>query len=214
MQAEHTQSTGQAEAGAELRALIRATAPDPKAIERLLDGMSEPQRIAATRALTGRDQKRLWKVVDGFRTVALTDLVPPRVADMTPVVHYGKNSMPMFTLFEKHFYRPSGQDASAPHELAGANFQAISLLTGPGYYVVHAHPTRANEVDVDYRRVPNVKPEGWPKILDNDGGRSGVVYGKMVDTLRRVSEHVTIGSAAKNGKPFNAYFVLCRQELP
>jgi hypothetical protein len=62
--------------------------------------------------------------------------------------------------------------------------------------------------------VPEIKPEGLPKILDNDGGRSGIVYGKMVDTLRRVSEHVTIGSAAKNGKPFNAYFVLCRQELP
>ena len=68
---------------------------------------------------------------------------------MTPLRHYGKNSMPMFTLFEKRFYRPEGQDPNAPRELCGANFQRISPLTGPGYFVVTPHPSRANEVDVD-----------------------------------------------------------------
>ena len=216
MQTEQTQARGGTEAAAELNALIRAQAPDPKAIERSLDRLKEPDRIAATRGLAPRDQKKLWHVVDGFRSVTLTDLVPPRVPAMTPVVHYGKNSMPMFTLFEKRFYRPTGQDPNAPIELAGANFQTISFLTGPGYYVVtkHPNPARAGEVDVDYRKVPSIEPEGWPAIVTNERGRCRLVYGFMVDTLRRVSEHVTIGSAARHGKPISAYFMLCRQELP
>jgi hypothetical protein len=32
----------------------------------------------------------------------------------------------------------------------------------------------------------------------------------MVDRLRRVSEHVTIGSAARKGRDLGSYFVLCR----
>ena len=200
------------EAGAELRALIHAKPSNPQAIASLLDRLAQSDRIAATRALGALDQKKLWHVVDGFRSVTLADLVPPSTPAMTPVVHHGKNSMPMFTLFEKRFYRPIGQDPDAPSELAGANFQTISFLTGPGYYVVTPHlgSTRA-EVDVDYRRVPSSKPEGWPAIVTNESGRSRLVYGFMVDTLRRVSEHVTIGSAARHGKPISAYFVLCRQ---
>ena len=33
----------------------------------------------------------------------------------------------------------------------------------------------------------------------------------MVDTLRRVSEHVTIGSAARKGKDMGSWFALCRE---
>jgi hypothetical protein len=203
------------ETGAELRALIHAKQSNPQAIASLLDRLAEGDRIAATRALGPRDQKKLWHVVDGFRGVSLTDLVPPSTPAMTPVVHYGKNSMPLFTLFEKHFYRPAGQDPDAPRELAGANFQTISFLTGPGFYVVTPHPgSTCPEVDVDYRRVPSSKPDGWPAIVTNERGRARLVYGFTVDTLRRVSEHVTIGSAARHGKPISAYFVLCRQALP
>jgi hypothetical protein len=49
------------------------------------------------------------------------------------------------------------------------------------------------------------------KVTRNERGLSRFVYGYMVDTLRRVSEHVTIGSAARNGKDIGSYFVLCRQ---
>jgi hypothetical protein len=70
------------------------------------------------------------------------------------------------------------------------------------------------EVDIDYRRVPSVAPEGWPKVTTNTGPLSWLFYGDMVDTLRRVSEHVTIGSAKKLGRDIGAYFVLCRKEGP
>ncbi len=214
----HTEATPHAEhAGepaAELRARIHAETGRPQAIADLLDSLPESQRVAAVRALGPRDQKQLWQLVDGFASVSLTDMVPPRIAALTPVVHYGKNSMPLFTLFEKRFYRPAAEDPNAPRELCGANFQTISFLTGPGYYVVRPHPSRGGELDVDYRSLPSSKPEGWPAIVSNERGLSRLVYGFMVDTLRRVSEHVTIGSAARHGKPIGAYFVLCRQELP
>jgi len=32
-----------------------------------------------------------------------------------------------------------------------------------------------------------------------------------VDRLRRVSEHVTIGSAIKNGREIGSWFLLCRE---
>jgi hypothetical protein len=196
---------------ADIHALLRAEAPDARRIGELLDALPEAERIAAVRSLSGREQARLWRAVDGARPLRLIDLVPASVPALTPVRHYGKNSLPMFSLFEKRFYRAADQDPSAPRELCGANFQLVSPLTGPGYFVVHAHPTR-DELDVDYRSVPSVAPAGWPALATNDRGRGKLVFGFMVDTLRRVSEHVTIGSAARHGKDIKSYFVLCREE--
>ena len=79
-----------------------------------------------------------------------------------------------------------------------------------GYFV--AVPSeKAGEIAVDYRRVPTAHPADWPAIQSNERGISRFVYGFMVDTLRRVSEHVTIGSAARNGKDMGSWFVLCRE---
>ena len=64
---------------------------------------------------------------------------------------------------------------------------------------------------VDYRRVPEAHPDGWPAIRRNEQGLSRFVYGFMVDTLRRVSEHVTIGSAARKGKDLGSWFILTRE---
>ena len=73
-------------------------------------------------------------------------------------------------------------------------------------------PEREGEVWVDYRRVPERHPEGWPEIRSNERGLSRFIYGFMVDTLRGVSEHVSIGSAARNGRGLGSWFVLCRQD--
>lgn len=198
----------------ELSALIAQTPGDPRPMGDLLDRLPEPERIAAIRSLSPKSQARLFRAVEGYRPLALTDLVGPQVPALHPVRHYGRNSMLVATLFEKRFYRGPDADPNAPTELYGANFQAISPLTGPGYYVATLDPQR-HEVLVDYRRVPSVAPEGWPRIVRNERDpRCLIVYAFMVDTLRRVSEHVTIGSAARFGKPFGAYFVLCRQEHP
>ena len=54
--------------------------------------------------------------------------------------------------------------------------------------------------------------DAWPEVQSNERGLSRFVYGFMVDRLRRVSEHVTIGSAARKGKEMGSYFVLTRDD--
>jgi len=200
--------TGSTDVSAELQGRIAAGAPQP--ISDLLDSLDEPKRLEALYSLDRPQQRALWRAVDGFRSVRILDMVPAGTPDLTAVKHYGKNSLPMFRLFEKRFYRPDGQDPSKPSELGGANFQAIQLLTGPGYFVATDSPSRP-EVLVDYYRVPKVKPADFFPIEENRRNRGGLIYGYMIDTLRRVSEHITIGSAAKHGKDIGSYFVLCRQ---
>ena len=64
---------------------------------------------------------------------------------------------------------------------------------------------------IDYTDVPAGHPEGWPEVRRNEIGLSQFVYGHMIDTLRRVSEHVTIGSAARKGRDLGSWFILARQ---
>ena len=193
----------------ELKALIEEGAA-PGDVARYLDTLGHEARVAAVRG-TGRAQQRaLWQLADGFAPVRLDELVPADTPEMQAVRHYGRNTLPLFTHFEKRFCRPAGLDANSPSELHGFNFQTLAAVTGPGYFVAVASSDR-DEVVIDYRRVPDVQPEGWPAIRSNERGLSRLVYGFMVDTLRRVSEHVTIGSAAKNGKELGSRFLLCRE---
>jgi len=193
---------------------VRESAGRPAEIERFLDGLAPGDRVTAVRGLGRRDQAKLFAAVEGFRPVGLADLVPPAVEVMSPVRHFGKNTLPAFTHFEKRFCRPESEDAANPKGLYGFNFQSMSVVTGPGYFVAEASADRADmEVWVDYHRVPPVQPQGWPTIRRNDRGLSRFVYGFMIDTLRGVSEHVTVGSAARKGKDMGSWFVLAREAL-
>jgi hypothetical protein len=118
--------------------------------------------------------------------------------------------LPVFTHFEKRFCRPRGADAVKPGEIFGFNFQTLQPLTGPGYFIAR-EATGRPEVLVDYNHVPASHPEGWPDIRVNERGLARLVYGTMIDTLRGVSEHVTIGSAARKGKDLGSWFILCRE---
>ena len=199
----------------ELRARIAESAGNPREIAAWLDGLSHDDRVVAIRGLGRKDQRALYEAVDGFEAVTLSDIVPPNTDDFAPVRHFGKNTLPAFTHFEKRFLRPEG-DREKPDELYGFNFQTMQPVTGPGYFVAVPNPERADrEVWVDYRRVPEGDasrlPADWPEVKVNERGLSRFVYGFMVDTLRRVSEHVTIGSAARKGKDMGSWFALTRE---
>jgi hypothetical protein len=193
----------------ELKLRLHSTV-DPRAIRDLLDGLSHAERVEAARALGRPEQRRLYAAVDGFLPLRLVDLVPASLGDRAPVRHYGRNTLPAFTRFEKRFRRPPGADPASPGSLWGYNHQALSWLTGPGYFVAVEAPGRP-EVWIDYNRVPEAHPDGWPAIRRNERGLSRFVYGFMIDTLRRVSEHVTIGSAARRGREIGSWFVLVRE---
>jgi hypothetical protein len=184
-------------------------AVDPSAIAALFDGLTSDLRVALVRSLGRAEQRALYRKVDGFAPVRLTDLVSPDRDDLEEVRHLGLNTLPAFRVFEKRFCRLPGEDAGAPEGLAGYNFQAMSPITGPGYFVAIDDPDRG-EVLVDYRHLPERKPANWPDIRSNERGLARFVYGFMVDTLRRVSEHVTVGSAARKGRDMGSYFALTR----
>jgi hypothetical protein len=197
------------EARAELRSMIGDAGVASAAIASLLDGLATEQRAPVVRGLGRKDQQSLYAKAEGHASLELIDIVPPNRGDLEEVRHLGRNSLPAFTIFEKRFCRLEGHAPDAPKELAGFNFQTLSPITGPGYFLA-VEDSNTKEVLVDYRRLPDQKPSKWPTIRSNEGGLSRFVYGFMVDRLRRVSEHVTIGSAARNGRDLGSYFVLCR----
>lgn len=196
--------------GGELCERLRATTLEMASLARFLDALSHADRVVAIREVGRPEQKRLYEAARGFAPLSLVDLVSESTPAGATVRHFGKNTLPAFTHFEKRFCRPESEAAAAPEQLHGFNFQKMSPLTGPGYFVAVTSSERP-EVLVDYRRVPERAPERWPPIRSNERGLSRFVYGFMVDTLRRVSEHVTIGSAARAGRDMGSFFLLTRE---
>jgi hypothetical protein len=191
-----------------LRRMLSDGQKDAAGVARLLDSASHEQRVEAVRGLSPGQIGALYRLVEGFGELSLADLVPEGAPALQPVRHYGCNTLPVFRSFEKRFFRTAAGD-----EIGGANFQALSPVTGPGYFCARSAGDRP-EVLIDYQRLPAQTPEGWPKLQDNEHGISRWVYGYMLDRLRRVSQHVSVGSASRNGRELGAYFVLCRQDAP
>jgi hypothetical protein len=126
---------------------------------------------------------------------------------MTEVIHHGKNSLAMFTHFQKRFCRP---DEGPEDQLWGYNHQAMQPVTGPGYFV--AHPWTEGGVVIDYTMIPPKHPEGWPAILPNDAKLSRFIYNGTKDVMRRVSQHVTVGRAQRGDTVMDNWFVLVRED--
>jgi len=189
------------------RQLLDTPTVQVRELGEFLDRCSPAERVDVIRSLGGTaTQKRLYDLAGANPRVTIDQMVPPDAAPLREVIFEGKNSLPAFTLFQKRFCRPPKERAA--NELWGYNHQTLAWLTGPGYFVCHDDPKGAA---VDYTRVPPQSAPGWPAVKPNDRGVSNFVYANMVDYMRRISEHVFIGSAWKAGKEFNSYFLLCRQ---
>jgi len=193
------------EAQSHLASLVDGPRPDVEQVGRLLDELDHSSRVAAIRSLGARQMKRLYDAAEGVRRITIDDVVPPAVGERQTVRHYGKNSLPVFSIFEKRFLRPDKE----ARELWGHNFQLLSPVTGPGYFVARDAADRG-EVDIDYYSIPPEQPHGWPALRPNEAGLSRLVFAYMVDRLRGITAQVTIGRAYKKGKEQPAWFVLCR----
>ena len=175
----------------------------------LFDGLTPEIRLGVVRRLGRKTQRRLYEKAEGQSALSLVDLVPPERAALEEVRHLGLNTLPAFRVFEKRFCRLPGEDPAHPGALAGYNFQTMRPVTGPGYFMAYDAP-ETGEVLIDYRRLPDQTPPGWPSVRSNERGLARFVYGFMVDRLRRVSDHVTIGSASRDGRDLGSWFVLTR----
>ncbi len=191
-----------------LKQLLASERPDAAKVREFLDGLDHSGRMTALTALHGQThQAKLYELAQTAPPVTMPELVPPDVPPLREVIWHGKNSLPMFTLFQKRFCRPDG--ARGARELWGYNHQPMAWVTGPGYFVCHEDGDVP--AAIDYRLVPPQAPPGWPEVKRNDQGLSRLVYANMVDYLRRVSSHVLIGRAHKDGKELPNYFLLCRE---
>jgi hypothetical protein len=180
---------------------------DVERLETFLDGLPPSARITAVRLIGGRRQMKLWDACES-RGSTLESFVTAATSPNVEVVNAGKNSLPVFTEFEKRFVRPTGRE----DVLYGYNEGMTRALVGPGYFVAHYFEERG-EVGIDYLNVPpqNTQlPDGWPAIKTNESGLQKFVYAGMIDYMRRVSEHVTVGRATKGGKDTPHTFLLCR----
>jgi hypothetical protein len=169
-----------------------------------LDGLDAESRVREIRDMPGRLQKRVWKLAAEAAPFTLEDLVPP--GHNGHVILAGKNSMPMFSWFEKRFARVGDK-------VIGYNHQQMSWFTGPGYFtcVAAPQPERTKEVLIDYTQVPSEKLDEWPALKQNSSGFSRLVYHNLHDYLRRVARDVVIGEATRLGKPMSSWFLIARR---
>ena len=178
----------------------------PASVAGALDGLGEPERIDAVAHLRRKELAALYEAAASNPPLQLTDLVPASVPGRTEVIHEGKNSLPLFTRFQKRFCRAAKGD-----ELWGYNEQVNRLFTGPGYFVAHHD---GGQLVIDYRVLPEAGPQdlpaGWPRIIPNSARLSRFIYNGTVDVMRRVSDRVSIGRAQRNGKPMDNWFALVR----
>ncbi len=189
-----------------------------------LDAATHEERVAWVRSLGRSEQYDLFAKCAG-RRVGVETLVG---APLRVVRHHGKNGLPLFSWFEKRFVRfEDGSVGGYNHNDFGWLAPIASVVTGPGHYVAYDAPDGTGEVWIDYRRIPAAQHPEFPPLRSNESGLPALVFGDMVDVLRRVSAHVTIGDAFKakfprdDKPPFLAWvgatffatapFVLCQE---
>ena len=180
-----------------------------------LDAASPGERVEAAFALDRGGQRKLFE--KATTAISFEHFVPAERGPREAVRHRGKNTLPLpgkHKLFEKRFCRPETDG----ERLFGYNEGPSRKLIGPGYFV--AVPTEAKPewrergaIVVDYFQVPDgaVAP-GWPKVVPNTKGLQRFVFNRTRDFMRRVSRHVSIGTAYKVEKALDHYFVLVRED--
>ena len=199
-----------------LQELARDPAASIETIADALDRMAPEMRKAEARSLNRYEQRELYKKAASARALTIDDFVPKAAGALSPVHHFGRNTLPLpgkHRFFQKRFCRPN--DGS--ERLFGYNEAPSRWLIGPGYFV--ALPTAGNKaweergsIVIDYFQVPDGEvPAAWPKVVPNTKGLQVLVYNKTRDFMRRVSSHVTIGAAYKKETALDHYFMLCRE---
>ena len=197
-----------------LVAHTRSEAPIDEIAE-YLDGLDHATRLQEMYSLTGADQMRLYEKAAASPPLDLGYFVPPDMPDRREVVHYGKNSQPIFRMFQKRWCRPAG----VKDQLWGYNETVVRPWIGPGYFVAYQTAQGGRDprgaIVVDYYQVPDGPVvAGWPSVRPNREGLQRFVYAQTRDYMRRVSAQVSIGIAWRKESRVMGTFVLCREPEP
>lgn len=195
--------------------IVRLAGTDPVDFDRIEVLFGEASRRERESALEQFDppiQRRLFEQAEG-RPVERTDIVPDDAEPLEEIVHQGRNTLPLFQSFQKRFCRPPATPSSDRDDpLWGYNEQMFKPLTGPGYFVGYPDPS-TGEFCVDYRELPDERPDHWPEIIPNSSRLGRFVYAGTVDRLRSIAPRITVGRAyVDDDEPMNAWFVLARRD--
>ena len=195
-----------------LRELILKEGASLAEVATYLDGLAPDARLKEVMGLAKKHQRVLWQLAETAAPLTLEDFVPNDTPPLAPVVHEGRNTLPLFRRFQKVMCRPS----DGTRRLFGYNEGSTRWLIGPGYFVLRDTSDlpewhgKASLV-VDYFQVPDGPvAEGWPNVIPNEKGLQKFVYKGTRDFMRRVSETVTIGEAWRGDTPLNNWFMLVR----
>eukprot|EP00743_Colponemidia_sp_Colp-15_P011207 GILK01012470.1.p1 GENE.GILK01012470.1~~GILK01012470.1.p1 ORF type:complete len:378 (-),score=49.48 GILK01012470.1:213-1346(-) len=178
---------------------------NPRQIADLLNALRHEERVALVRKLSGKEQAALYASFKDNGSITLDDLVPSSLTAFHPVYFDGVNNIPFFSFFQKIMYRLPNRS------IAGFNECGARWLVGPGYFTVTPDPPRGSVI-INYKKLPHAHPSHFPDIQENDTGLSYFVYRGLLDSLYKVSEHVFVGAATRDGKPLPNYFVLVRDD--
>ncbi len=192
----------------DLTELLRDPSIELARVTEHLESQNHPERVEQVVALKRKDQEKLWAIAEKSKPLSLSYVLPDSAEPLQYFPFEGKNSLPLFTRFQKVFYRDSKGN------ICGYNNSPVGWLVGPGYYVCGMNPKAPEyEIQVDYTRLPEEHPPGWPRIKSNDIFPTRFVYGGTKDNLRWVSKDVVIGRAFRMGEdPMPNWFVLCRAQ--
>jgi hypothetical protein len=190
--------------------ILLEPAIDLKRLAEILDGLGHEGRVHTIRSWSKRQKIAIFEAAKGFMPIDIDFLVPSSVGPLVEVIHYGHNTLPLFSTFQKRFVRLEGDEYPA----AGYNHQAMEPFTGPGYFVVKkGEGEHEGELVLDHTKVPKHKAPSWPALRPNEGLIGGPVHGSTVDYLRGLSTHVSIGVALDPaGKPRGSWFALVRKD--
>ena len=160
-----------------------------------VSSLTQAERVHECLALTAAHQRRLWEVA------STSDLPSGELTNGRTVVFAGRNSLRLFSRFEKWFCRLDGS-------VVGCNRHVLGPLIGPGYFTVRTD--NSGKLMFDYGTVPSHAPPSWPRVSANSGFLARSVYGDLLDRVAWVSPDVLIGAAFRRDRPMDSYFVLTR----
>lgn len=182
------------------------------ALSAQLDNATHAQRLAWAYTLDEKAQLALYALAKG-QPLDLDDVVGK---DGAVMIHHGRNGMPIFNRFQKRFARLGNTVVGYNHnDTIGKPFfhPLMKRLIGPGHYTTYEAPD-GDGLWIDYRMIPEQQHPEYPPLIDNEHGTRALVFGNMVDVLRRASRHVFIGNAYKDKSPARTLMARIGSRLP
>ena len=99
-----TSSVSSADRGSSLSRLLRDGAPHPR-ISAYLDGLSASRRLEEVLGITGSGVGKLYRAMKDAPALGREDFLPEGTKDGEMVIFEGRNSLPLFSRFQKRFVR-------------------------------------------------------------------------------------------------------------